>query len=174
MGASQPANLIIRPIQPDDDWAELTELVHRAYAPLAARGLRFHASYQDESVTRERAGEGECYLALIDGRLIGTVTALPAGRESESAWYRRSDTASMGQLAVDPGHQGRRIGAALMDRAEKRAVEWGAQWIAIDTSEHATELIETYRRRGYEIVERVRWDVTNYQSVVLAKRLREG
>lgn len=125
-------------------------------------------------MTRARAGEGECYLALIDGRLIGTVTALPAGRESESAWYRRSDTASMGQLAVDPGHQGRRIGAALMDRAEKRAVEWGAQWIAIDTSEHATELIATYRRRGYEIVERVRWDVTNYQSVVLAKRLKEG
>lgn len=134
MGPSVPANLIIRPFHPDDDWAELTDLLHRAYAPLAARGLRFHACSQDESVTRERAREGECYLALIGGKLIGTVTALPAGRESKSSWYQRSDTASMGQLAVDPGHQGRRIGAALMDRAEKRAIEWGAQWIAIDTS----------------------------------------
>lgn len=162
---------VIRRIGPEDDWGMVTELLHRAYAPLAARGLKFHASYQDETVTRERAGEGECFVALLNGKLVGTVTALPGGRESRSSWYRRADTASMGQLAVDPAHQGCGIGRALMGRAELRAVEGGAQWIAIDTSEHASELIATYRRRGYEIVESVRWDVTNYESVVLAKRL---
>lgn len=58
-----------------------------------------------------------------------------------------------------------------MDLAEQRARERGATWIAIDTSEHAMELIATYRRRGYEIVDSAQWDVTNYRSVVLAKRL---
>lgn len=168
--ASQAA-LVVRLIGPDDDWSMLTELLHRAYAALAARGLRFYASHQDESATRERAGEGECFVAVQDGKIVGTVTALPGGRESKSSWYQRPDTASMGQLAVDPPYQGRGIGRALMERAERRAVERGAQWIAIDTSERAVELIATYRRRGYEIVESVKWDVTNYQSVVLAKRL---
>jgi signal transduction histidine kinase len=43
--------------------------------------------------------------------------------------------------------------------------------LALDTSEHATRLIETYARRGSLEVERCRWDVTNYRSVVMSKRL---
>ena len=161
----------IRRATDNDDWSAITSLLHRAYAVHAARGLRFYASYQDENVTRERAGEGECYLALIDDVVAGTVTALPCGRKSECSWYARPDVAGMGQLAVDPAFQRRGIGTSLMDLAEGRAREWGARQIAIDTSEHATGLIALYSKRGYKIVDSISWPVTNYRSVILAKPL---
>ncbi len=58
-----------------------------------------------------------------------------------------------------------------MDVAEGRAREWGARLIAIDTSEHATDLITLYSKRGYKIVDSVSWPETNYRSVILAKAL---
>jgi GNAT superfamily N-acetyltransferase len=167
------ANLEVRRVGPEESWAAITALLHRAYAPLAQRGLQFHASYQDEAVTQSRCSEGECYIALVDGVLAGTITALPAGRISDLSWYTRSDTASMGQLAVEPARQAQGVGAALTTRAEARAVEWGASQIAIDTSEHANELLALYRRRGYQVVDAIRWRVTNYRSLVLVKRLVE-
>lgn len=166
-----PSGIVIRRATQDEPWAAITDLLHRAYAVHANRGLRFYASYQDEGVTRERAEEGVCYLALIDGVVVGTVTALPGGRKSECSWYERPDVASMGQFAVEPAFQRRGIGKALMDLAEERAREWGAGQIAIDTSEHATDLIALYSIRGYKIVDSISWSVTNYRSVILAKPL---
>ena len=171
VSSTTDSNLTLRRAGDSEPWAAITDLLHGAYAPLAARGLRFYASYQDEHTTQSRCAEGECYVALLNGALVGTVTALPGGRRSELSWYTRADTASMGQLAVDPAHQRRRVGSALMDLAERRAREWGARRIAIDTSEHAHELIALYKRRGYEIIDTIRWPVTNYRSVVLAKDL---
>lgn len=55
---------LIQPIQPTDSLAELTSLLHRAYAPLAARGLHFLAANQDEARTGRRISRGECYLAI--------------------------------------------------------------------------------------------------------------
>jgi GNAT superfamily N-acetyltransferase len=165
---------VIRRMVATDDWEKLTALLHRAHAPLAARGLRYLASHQDVSVTRERAESGECYLAIEGEGLLGTVTVYLGSRESISSWYRREDVASKGQLAVEPGAQGRGIGRALMDFAESRALEYGATRIAIDTSEHATELIDTYGRRGYEVVDSVQWRETNYRSVILARSLSAG
>jgi len=51
-----PANpdLTIRLLTPADDLAALTALLHRAYGALAARGMRFLASYQSMETTASR------------------------------------------------------------------------------------------------------------------------
>ncbi len=96
------SGVAIRRATKNEQWSAIAALLHRAYAVHAARGLRFYASYQDENVTRERADEGECYLALIDSVVVGTVTALPGGRKSECSWYVRPDVASMGHACGRP------------------------------------------------------------------------
>lgn len=159
-----------------DSYERLTALLHRAYAPLAARGMRYLASHQDEATTRERAEEGECFVAVErDGagveRIVGTVTLVGPHVPHETPWYDRRDTARFGQFGVEPASQGRGVGRRLMDAIEARASELGAAYLALDTSERATELIRTYRRRGYEIVARHAWDVTNYRSVIMRKAL---
>ena len=75
------------------------------------------------------------------------------------------------QLGVDPDRRGEGIGGALVARAERRAREVGAEWIALDTADRAERLIGWYERLGYEIVDRHDWPMTNYESVILAKRV---
>lgn len=162
----------IRPLAPSDSLLELTELLHRAYAPLRQRGLHYVASSQDETTTRRRIARGECWVAEWDRRLVGTVTFRPASDTRGCEWYDKADVASFEQLAVEPGLQGRGVGAALVDVAENRARSTGAVEISLDTSERAESLIAWYSGRGYRFVQWVTWEVVNYRSVVLSKDLR--
>ncbi len=74
----EPSTLL-RALRPGDDLVELTALLHAAYAPLAAAGMRSYASHRDVQATAERAGAGEC------------------------CWYQHPEVATIGQLGVHPG-----------------------------------------------------------------------
>ena len=160
----------IRELSSTDDFEVLTDLIHRAYAPLAAEGLRYWATHQSVADTADRCARGETWVADDDGRVIGMVTLSAAG-SGGCPWYERPEVAHFNQLAVDPGAQGRGVAAALMGHIEARAAELGAAELACDTSEQATGLIATYERRGYRFVGHVDWrpDV-NYRSVLLSRR----
>ena len=75
------------------------------------------------------------------------------------------------QFGIEPAVQRQGIGTLLLDLVERRAVEIGAQEIACDTAEGATDLIAMYERKGYKIVAQANWDATNCDSVILAKPL---
>lgn len=165
--------IALRMLAGSDSFEELTELLHRSYARLAAMGLRYHATWQDAETTRRRAAAGECWVGERGGRLVATVVFHDAARTSGCPWYDRPDVASFHQLAVDPDVQGCGIGGRLLDLVERRAAETGAAEIALDTAEGAQHLIEMYARRGYRFVEHVRWDITNYRSVIMSKRVSE-
>ena len=161
----------LRPLAETDSIAELTELLHRAYRALAEQGMRYVGSFQEKATTRKRIAGNECWVAVLDGRLVGTVTFAPAAATGGSTWYDRPDVASLHQFGVEPDLQGGGIGTALIEVCEWRALETGAAELALDTSEHAAHLIEWYGSRGYRQVDRVDWDATNYESVVLSLRL---
>ncbi len=161
----------IRALGVDDDLFALTSLLHRAYAKLAAMGLNFVATSQDVDTTRERIEGAECFVAEMDGRIVGTIVFRDRSRTAGCAWYDREDVASFGQFGVEPGLQGSGVGARLLAHVEERAKETGANELALDTAEPATHLIDYYSRHGYRIVDRVKWDVVNYSSVIMSKHL---
>ena len=173
-----PAGLVVRPLAAGDSIETMTALLHRGYAGLASMGFNYTAVDQDDGTTRRRASNGTCLVAVLDGRIVGTVTLADPGRIDGTPCFEKPGVAVAGQFAVEPGLQGRGVGAALMDAAERLAVERGYAAVAGDTSEGATHLIAFYERRGYRVVERVRWEGKTYTSVVLEKRLapnrREG
>lgn len=170
-----------RRLSPEDSLEELTALLHRAYAPLAERGLRYLATHQDVETTRSRVAKGDCFVAATsDAVLVGTIVVYPPssgldhGNTSGArgpAVYARSGVATFGQFGVEPAWKGRGLGRALHAFAEEHARGLGASVLACDTAEPANELIAMYQRWGYVLVERMRWEVTNYDSVVLAKPL---
>lgn len=162
---------LIRRLDSRDSFAELTDLVHRSYAPLAAAGLRFLGSHQDEATTRERCGRGECWVAEVERRLIGTITWRHDSSKADPQYYQQAGVAVFGQFAVDPSLQCTGIGSRLLTQAETRAREAGFAEMACDTAGAAKELIAFYFRRGYRVVGTHRWKETNYESKLLSKGL---
>lgn len=154
-----------------DDVAALTALLHIAYRPLLDEGMQYLAGTQDTATTLRRIGAGRQCWVIDEPLLIATATLTPPPLLHGCEFYERDDVASIGQVAVHPDWQGRGLGQALMEHAERAAAEMGALEVAIDTSEHAAHLIRWYESQGYRHVGYADWDVTNYRSVVLSKRV---
>jgi GNAT superfamily N-acetyltransferase len=133
--------------------------------------MRYLASHQDDATTLRRISKGECWVAEVTGRLVGTITLRHAEHTQGCPWYDRRDVASFGQFAVDPAWQRRGVGTLLVEHVERRARAKGVTELALDTAEAADDLIGFYTRRGYRFIEHVRWDVVNYRSVVMSKTL---
>ncbi len=163
----------IRSYQASDSLSDLTAMLHRAYAPLARLGMRYLASHQDEATTRQRLSEADAQglVAVLNDQVVGTITLCQPRHDAAIGWYARPEVLSFEQFAVDPEFQGAGIGSRLLDAVEARAKSQRALELACDTSEFAADLITMYQRRGYRVVDSADWEVTNYRSVVLSRRL---
>ncbi|MFE4205641.1 GNAT family N-acetyltransferase [Streptomyces goshikiensis] len=165
--------VVVRPFTQGDSVAALTRLLHRAYSGHAAEGRVFFASYQSVQDTAYRLGRGECWVALQGSELVGTVT-VAAPHEVPEGYPAGDGSGSFWQLAVDPVLRGSGLGQRLLSLSEERIAALGSDAVVIDTSADAAELVGWYGRRGYVPVGTWRWDVTNYDSVVLRKGLSAG
>lgn len=161
----------IRAVRSDDNMQAITDLLHRAYKPLADAGMRFVATYQDENTTRDRFAQGHGFVAIAHDKVIATVTIYSTLQNSRCAWYNVEGVWHFGQFAVEPLHQGMGVGALLLNFAEHFARMQGAREIALDTAETANNLIDYYLARSYRRAGHVQWDITNYRSVVMSKEI---
>ena len=161
----------IRLLTVGDDLSALTDLIHAAYAPQAAKGLRYWGTHQSVEDTRKRFASGVGFVAVLEsGRFVGTITLRPPQPESPVLLYRDPSIWTFGQFAVDPGFKGQGVGRGLHDAASEHARSQGAQFMALDTAAPAEELIAMYRRWGYEVVGETDWRPhTNYVSIVMRK-----
>jgi len=170
--SATPDTISIRPLGRDDDVEALTDMLHRSYAALGAKGWNYTAVDQTPEVTRERFAGG-IGLAATDqaGRIVGTLVFYPPGKQSGSPWLKRPEVAHFGQFGVEPPLQKRGIGSRLMDAAEDMARDAGARELALDTAEPALHLIDWYSRRGYRFIEYAQWRGKRYCSVIMSKTL---
>jgi len=173
------AQITVRRLRPSDSLVDITTLLHRAYAKQVAMGLHALASFQSTEVTRKRVSRGECFVAELDEKLVGTIMFQePAwgggggAPESGPRWFRRHDVCNFSQFAVEPSLQGAGIGAMMLDTLEKRARELKMAELALSTAEPDTDLVLYYRRRGFRDVERFDWGVTNYTSLIMSKLMK--
>ena len=152
---------------------ELTEILHDAYRPLAEQGMRYMATHQPPDITLRRLKKGISFFGFSKNELIATITLIKSDPTEPCNWYQKSEVYYFSQFAVKTNHQGLGFGKALLNFIEKYAYQNGAQELALDTSEHADELISMYKKRSYRFVEYANWDSTNYRSVILSKSLGE-
>ena len=160
----------VRPFSETDSLEELTNLLNVAYKKLADKGFKYVASYQDVQTTKRRLEKGQCLVAELDSKIVGTITYYPPGVSSGHEWYTQS-VAGYGQFAVYPSLQNLGLGGYLIDFVEKLAVKDQAEELTINTAEKADELVGFYSKRGYRFVGYVQWEETNYRSVLLSKRI---
>lgn len=152
-----------------DSFDALTTMLHHAFSRLGAMGLNCTCVDQSAVVTRSRATRGDCYVALCDGRIIGTMTLYAPDHDSLCELYRRDDMASLRQFGVEPAWQARGIGTMLLAFAEHWAATRGYAELALDTPQPAAHLIAFYRGHGFRIVDFLRFDGKRYDSAILTK-----
>jgi GNAT superfamily N-acetyltransferase len=150
---------------------ELTELLHRAYGALGAMGFNYTAVDQTVERTRQRASDGECYVAVDRGRIVATATFGLVDTIGRPPEYARPGMAYFTQFAVEPGLQGTGLGSRLLRHVEEQARGRGATEIALDTAEGATHLVRYYAARGYGPAGHVKRAGKTYRSVILRKAL---
>lgn len=174
------AEIEIRALAARDSLAQLTQLLHRAYAPLAALGMNLTAATQDVDATRERTLSGQTFVAQAGRDLVGTVTVCtptevaPGSLADQIPLYKDSHCCRFHQFAVDPAWKGRGLARLLLRQAEDWATERGYLALAVDMAEGATELCAFYRHMGYRPVEHVQWAGKSYRSLLFRKDLHQS
>jgi GNAT superfamily N-acetyltransferase len=161
----------IRRIEAGDSLDELTSMLHRAFGVLGRSGLNCPGVDQSIEATFHRARRGDCFVAIADGRIVGTLTLESPERGSVCHWYRRPDVASLHQFAVDPCHQGLGCGKALLQAAEEWTREHGYRELALDTPSDASHLVAFYRTQGFRVVGEMHRPGRRYRSAILSKTL---
>jgi ribosomal protein S18 acetylase RimI-like enzyme len=114
----------------------LYDLAQRAYGHYVERiGRRpgpMDADYE------AHVAAGHVSVAVRDGELAGFVVLVPA-----------DDHLLVENVAVEPAHQGRGAGGALLDHAERTAVERGLPELRLYTNAAMTENRRLYAHLGY-------------------------
>lgn len=174
-GAASVADvpLDLRPYQPSDAEA-LTDLLHRSYAGLAARGLDFTAATQDVELTRRRAAAGPTFVLADGDAPVATLTlSLPPARFLQDLTPEAAAPGRgwLNQMSVDPAHRGRGHARRLRDAALAHAAAHGVTAIGVDTAEPAGDLLDLYRRWGFADRGTIRWPGKTYDSVVLVREV---
>lgn len=156
-----------------DSFEELTSLIHAAYRQLGDLGLNYVAVNQDVEVTRSRVETASvCWIARNDDALLGTICYYQGARyRTEPDWYWQDHVCHFGQFGVGPAVQGSGIGSLLLAQAEAQAVADGKTEFSCDTATPAKHLLNLYLRQGFRIVGEHKWRHSNYDSVVMSKRL---
>lgn len=170
--------VIVRRYLIDDPVTEITQLLHRAYQPQVAMGLKPLAGRQDDQTTLDRVLNSECYLATIprEGahggpreQIVGIILLNEHERVAFPPTFLRPGVAHFAMFGVEPTLQGLGLGRRLLDHIEARAREVGFTELALSMAEPDTNLRAYYDKRGYRLVEHWQWPYTNYRSCILSK-----
>ena len=122
------------------DASAVASLMHRSFVEYEAQytpeGYAATATRPDQ--VRERMNEGPMWVALENGAVVGTVSAVlrPAGL------YIRG-------MAVDPLARGKRIGRKLLDCAEEIAVQSKCRRLFLSTTPFLSRAIALYEHYGF-------------------------
>jgi ribosomal protein S18 acetylase RimI-like enzyme len=148
--------LRIRPAQPRD-LAAAAVLVERAYSVYIPRIGRRPAPMDDDFSEQIRSGQmfvGEAE----SGEVLGLIVLVDGG-----------DHLLVENVAVDPDHQRRGFGRALLSFAERRAESAGLPELRLYTNVAMTENVLFYPKLGY--VETGRRTDAGFERIFFSKRL---
>jgi len=134
-----PPRCTVRLATPDDaaDIAGLLRDAFDVYRPLYTSEA-FTATAPPAERIRARWSDGPVWMALQDGRAVGTVSAVPRGPQL----YMRS-------MAVHPASRGGGCGRLLLAAVEEYAAQHGHSRVVLSTTPFLDPAIRFYERAGF-------------------------
>lgn len=135
------------------DLPALLDVVQRVVPLMQATGnFQWDSQYPNETVFRRDIEQHQLWVAELDGRPAG-LAALTTEQELEYAqvgWNLNEVAVVTHRLAVDPQFQGRGVATALLEQAEKLAVERGIFRLLIDTGAENRVTQRLFPKLGYQ------------------------
>ena len=145
-----------------DEATSISSLLARSFA-------EYESSYTSEAFTatisspdrlRDRIDEGPIWVALRNGAVVGTLSAVVRGE----ALYLRG-------MAVDPTARGDGIGCQLLERAEEYAVRNGFERLFLHTTPFLKSAIQLYERYGFSRINEKPDDLFGTPLLTMVKNL---
>ena len=128
-----------------DDVGRLMVEAYQQYQPVFPS--KFWDGYNAE--LRDVATRAESAVILVAeeaGTIVGAI-ALHPPTDADSHWP--NDWAGVRVLAVSPRHRRKGIARALMDECVRRAREWGASLLALNTAGYMSPAVSLYESLGF-------------------------
>ena len=145
---------------------DIHELLWKANEKNREKGFILGTSLLNGHQIKERIGEkGRCFVALHNGRLVGTASVRIVERNT---WYMKGQIADYCLLGVLPEFQGKHISTYLFNQIKLFSKENNYRIVELDTAEENRKAIETYRHLGFYRVNYVHFKNADHYSVVMA------
>ncbi len=136
----------IRPIQPAEHRAA-GELIVRAYTGVSHDIGAYGPVLAD--VASRVADGARVLVAVDDDALLGCVTYVPPGLESELTEWEDPEACGIRMLAVEPEQQGRGVGRALVEACIGEAARDAAPRMILHTTDRMPAAHQLYRGMGF-------------------------
>ncbi len=152
---------------------EITELLHESYKEHLEAGRRYFAAIQTVEQTRERLEGTYCVVAYDGDRLVGTLSFRIYHKEDvhNRKWYEDDTYLYIGQLAVLPSYRKSKALVLMAMKASTLEEVKECKSAFTDTSTEADALVESYLKLGFQIVDFISWETTNYYSYVFRREI---
>ena len=93
-------------IKSDDiSYEEIQRLLNLSHIDNEKKGLKYSTQNQSVEKLIEKIGTGDCVVAKIDGKLVGTATV---GYRKINYWYCKEECAIIKLVGVHPDYKGKK------------------------------------------------------------------
>lgn len=139
-----------------EDVAEIMRMINKAKISLKATGIdQWQKGYPNEDVITEDIMRGESYVAVIDGKFVGTLAITFSAEHHydtlrDGEWKNKDGYyAVIHRIAVDDDYKGKGIAGYLISQAEVLG-NGRIQSIRIDTHENNLPMQRVIQKQGFE------------------------
>jgi len=129
--------------------ADITELVRIVNLAYVVEAEMFRGARTSEPDVRARIATPNAVFLVIPDTVDG---ATPGALAGSVCVETRGDRGFFGMLAVDPNHQGRGLGRALVREAEEYSRARGCAHMDLDVVHLRRELTRFYGSLGYSVI----------------------
>lgn len=151
-------------------WDDVAECLHEAHIVNKKNNLIMPELKMSGDELCRRIGNGNCYIALKEGKVIGTCS-VTYKKLGVTKWWARGIVAYFGFDGILKEYRGTDVYFNLQELRMNNVRKSGVNVICFNTSEHNKIVQKFNLKKGAKYVQYARASRSNYYSVVMAKWL---
>lgn len=151
-------------------WDAVAECLHEAHQSNVKKNFVMPELEMSSEDLQKRIGNGHCFVALEDGKVLGTSTVIYK-KLGKLKWWARGIVAYTGFDGIRPEYRGTDVYFKLQELRMEHIRNSGVEVICFNTSEHNKLVQKINQKRGAKYVQFARAKGSEYYSVVMARWL---